>query len=203
MTARLVPTAFHTTGPFFPPDFLQPGDNDLTWLDDPARRAAGELVVLCGRVTEQGGVPRTNAALEIWQADAAGRFAHPLDPRAAEADPNFAGWGRTATDADGRFRFVTVRPGGYRDPLTGLVRAPHINIQILSSGVMRRLVTAIYFPDEPENAADAVLAAVPEGRRHLLLAAPEAPPNDAPPGAACFRFDIALQGEAETPFFLD
>ncbi|MEQ8349675.1 MAG: protocatechuate 3,4-dioxygenase subunit alpha [Sneathiellaceae bacterium] len=203
MAARLTPTPFHTTGPFFPPDFLQPGDNDLTWRADPARRAAGDPIVLTGRLTEQNGAPRTNALLELWQADAAGRFDHPLDPQGASADPEFAGWGRTATDGDGRFRFVTVKPGAYRDPLSGALRAPHLNLQVLSSGLMRRLVTAIYFPDDPGHAEDPVLAAVPADRRHLLVAARAPVANDAPPGAACFRLDIALQGADEMPFFLD
>lgn len=203
MAERLTPTPFHTTGPFFPPDFLRSGDNDLTWLRDPARRAAGELVFLSGRLTEQDGAPRTNAVLELWQADAGGRFDHPLDPRGADADPDFAGWGRTATDAEGRFQFVTVKPGAYRDPVSGVPRAPHVNLQVLSSGLMRRLVTAIYFPDDPGHAEDPVLAAVPAERRSLLIAARTPASNLAPAGAACFHLDIALQGTAETPFFLD
>jgi len=200
----LLPTAFHTTGPFFPPDFLQPGDNDLTWLHEPGRCAAGERIRLSGRLTEQGGVPRTNAVLEIWQADAQGRFNHPLDPHAGQADPDFAGWGRTATDGDGRFSFLTVRPGPFDDPYAGIRRAPHINIQILSSGLMRRLVTAIWFAD-PGSALpdDPVLAAVPPGRRERLLARPERMGTDAPAGTSCYWIELALQGEAETPFFVD
>ncbi|MFC3229258.1 protocatechuate 3,4-dioxygenase subunit alpha [Marinibaculum pumilum] len=203
MTELLTPTAFHTTGPFFPPDFLRPGDNDLTWLTDPSRRAQGEALVITGRITEQGGAPRTNAVVELWQADAGGRFAHPLDPAHEEADPDFAGWGRTATDGDGQFHFVTVRPGAFRDPMTGEMRAPHLNLQILSSGLMRRLVTAIWFPDDPANGSDPVLSAVPSDRRGLLLATAAPESNLGPAGAACYRVDIALQGVAETPFFED
>lgn len=205
----LRPTAFQTTGPFFPPDFLRPGDNDLTWRRDPARRARGERLCLCGRVTEQAGMPRGNAVIELWQADSRGCFDHPLDPRAALADPDFAGWGRTATDAEGRFRFLTVRPGAYDDPVAGMARAPHVNIQILSSGLMRRLVTAFFFPVGDALAslesmpADPVLAAVPAQARGRLLAQAADPPADVPAGTACYRVDIVLQGEAETPFFLD
>jgi protocatechuate 3,4-dioxygenase alpha subunit len=184
----LVPTAFHTVGPFFPPSFFHEGDNDLTLSRPGAPLAEGERIAIAGRVVEEGGGPAVNAILELWQADARGRFNHPCDPNAAEADPNFPGWGRAFTDAEGRYRFATVRPGAYGP------RAPHVNIAIVASGIMRRLVTTLFFPDETANATDPVLAAVPPARRDLLVARRD---------EGGFRFDIVLRGPGETPFFRD
>jgi protocatechuate 3,4-dioxygenase alpha subunit len=133
-----------------------------------------------------------NAILEIWQADAQGRFNHPADPHAAEADADFLGWGRAFTDAEGRYSFTTVKPGGYVQG--NIARAPHVNFAILASGIMRRLVTTMFFPGEASNARDPVLAAVPARRRDLLVACPE---------QGAFRFDIVLRGAGETPFFRD
>jgi protocatechuate 3,4-dioxygenase alpha subunit len=199
--APLPPTAWHTIGPFFPRSFFREGDNDLTRLSaDAAPTARGEHIWLRGRVCEEGGAPCVNAVLEAWQADAGGRFRHPLDPGWRQADPAFLGWGRAWTDAEGFYRFRTVLPGGYTDA-TGQ-RAPHVDLAVLASGIMRRLVTTVFFPDFPEqNAADPVLRALPEGLRPLLVARPDGEED----GLRAFRFDLLLRGapEAETPFFRD
>jgi len=159
--SRLVPTAEMTLGPFFPREFAQ-GLNHL-----------GDEIEIIGRVSELDGKALDNVIVEIWQADAAGR----LD------NPQFPGWGRAATDANGEYRFRTVRPGA----LPG--RAPHINFLILYSGLMRQLQTVMFF----EASDDPVLACVDAKER--LVAKRESPGR--------FRFDIRLRGGDETPFFDD
>lgn len=195
----LQPTGWHTIGPFFPRTFFRAGDNDLRRLSaDHPPTPRGEAVLLRGRVLEEGGAPCVNAVLEAWQADAGGRFRHPLDPSWREADPDFLGWGRAWTDGEGRYEFHTVMPGGYRDAAG--TRAPHVNVAVLGSGIMRRLVTTVFFPDMAANAADPVLCALsdPELRARLV-----AVPDGEAEGARAFRFDVRLRGEQETPFFED
>jgi len=199
--APLGPTGWHTIGPFFPRTFFQVGDNDLARLSaEAAPTARGERIRLIGHVLEEGAQPCVNAVLEAWQADAAGRFRHPHDPEAHLADPDFLGWGRAWTDAEGRYEFRTVMPGGYRDRAGP--RAPHVNIAVLASGIMRRLCTTVFFPDfAAANAMDPVLCCLPEPLRPLLVARLE---PDAE-GERVFRFDLLLRGapQEETPFFLD
>lgn len=198
--ALLPPTPWHTIGPFFPGTFFRAGDNDLRRRSaDHPPTPRGKALVLRGRVLEEGGAPCANAVLEAWQADAGGRFRHPLDPAWREADPDFLGWGRARTDGEGRYEFRTVMPGGYRDPAG--TRAPHVNLAVLGSGIMRRLVTTVFFPDEAGNGADPVLGALPDpGLRARLIALPDGETED---GVRAFRFDIRLRGERETPFFED
>ena len=165
--SRLIPTAEMTLGPFFPREFAQ-GANDL------AQGAAGEVIEITGRVTELDGKALDNVILEIWQADAAGRFDNPA----------FSGWGRAATDAQGVYRFRTIKPGSYDG------RVPHINFLLLYSGLMRHLQTVMFF----ELGKDPVLDAVPAARRPLLVAKRD---------GGVYRFDIRLRGDGETPFFDD
>jgi protocatechuate 3,4-dioxygenase alpha subunit len=164
---RLVPTAEMTLGPFFPREFAA-GANDLS------QNARGEVIEVTGRVVQADGRPLDNLVLEIWQADAQGRFANPA----------FFGWGRAATDADGVYLFRTIRPGASEG------RAPHINFLLLYSGLMRQLQTVMFFDDTH----DPVLDAVKTGRERLV-ARKEGPGR--------YRFDIRLRGEGETPFFND
>lgn len=198
-----VPTPSATVGPFFPPHYFGAGDHDLTYIDDPAQRARGQKIYIAGHVYEANRVPRWNTIMELWQADCSGRFAHPNDPRSSEADPHFMGWGRRWTTHEGFYDFITLKPGAYSDPLTGKMRAPHINLGIMGSGLMRRLVTTLFFPDEPGNAADPVYAAITDAKaRALLLLKPEKF-DTAPADALSYRMDIVLQGDGETPFFID
>jgi protocatechuate 3,4-dioxygenase, alpha subunit len=169
---RLVPSAEMTTGPFFPVEFAS-GANDLTSVDGKA--AKGEAIEISGRVTQLDGRALDNVVIEIWQADAAGRF----------DNPDFCGWGRTATDSEGVYRFRTIRPGA----LPG--RLPHLNLLVLYSGLMRQLQTVVFF----ESGKDPVLDSVSPSRKNLLVAKPI--------DAKTFRFDIRLRGEGETPFFDD
>ena len=165
---RLVPTGEMTLGPFFPREFAE-GANDLA-----AGVKQGEIIEITGCVTQLDGRALDNLVIEIWQADSQGRFDNPA----------FFGWGRAATDADGVYRFRTIKPGAYDG------RAPHINLLLLYSGLMRQLQTVMFF----EPAADPVLDAVPASLRPRLIAKRE---------GTVHRFDIRLRGENETPFFDD
>jgi protocatechuate 3,4-dioxygenase, alpha subunit len=183
-------TPSQTIGPFFHRALLRDGGNDLA-----ARGAASVHIVIEGRVLDGDGLPVTDAMVEIWQANAAGRYDHPDDRQDKPVDPNFHGFGRTATDAGGYFRFRTIKPGPERE--TGdFSQAPHINVSIFARGLLNRLVTRIYFPDESLNATDPVLSAVPAPRRPTLIAR-----RIGEESANRFRFDIILQGAAETVFF--
>jgi len=164
----------------------------LTWLtsDDFAPGAEGERVTISGRVLDGDGLPVNDAMLEVWQADPEGRYAHPEGGRAPLT--GFRGWGRVATDANGQYRFQTVKPGKVRGP-EGQWQAPHLVVAIFMRGILRQLVTRIYFPGEPANALDPVLARVPEGRRTSLIAKRSA--DD------ILAWDVILQGDAETVFF--
>jgi len=177
----LVPTGEATLGPFFPPRYVDAGANDLTTLA--GRAAKGEAIEISGRVVQEDGAPLDNLVIEIWQADARGLYRHPADPRHAEADPNFLGWGRAATDKDGRYRFRTIRPGAREG------RAPHINVMVMYSGLMRILKTTLFFAVSP----DPVLSLVGKERGNLLIAKGKNP----------YEFNIRLRGENETPFFDD
>ncbi len=207
MDDALFPTPSCTVGPFFPAHYFGTADNDLTVATAAptaaTRRASGRKIYIGGYVYDAGGVPRWNGIVEIWQPDASGHFAHPNDPEHEKADPDFMGWGRRATEDDGYYDFISVKPGSYKDPLTGAVRAPHINVSIMSSGLMRRLVTTFFFPGEPLNAGDPVFNAIPDAAvRERIILKPTKLPR-APLDAASYRLDIVLQGENETPFFLD
>ena len=183
-------TPSQTVGPFF--------HDALSWPDAVALvrpETRGERIAIVGRVLDGDGQPVPDALIEIWQANAAGRYDHPEDRQGKPRDPAFRGFGRCASDADGGFRFATIRPG--RVPGRGnSLQAPHINVGLFARGLLRRLVTRIYFEDAPENAEDPILALVQDpARRATLLAKPV--PGDGP----VYRFDIVLQGKGETVFF--
>jgi protocatechuate 3,4-dioxygenase beta subunit len=196
------PTASQTVGPFFPPHLIRPGANDLTRRRPGAPTAEGEPIHLSGRITQEGGRPIGNLIVEIWQADHYGRFLHPADRRNTPVDRNFAFWGRAATDAEGRYAFRTITPGaGPASPEDG-VDAPHIAFTLLGSGLMRRLVTRMYFPDEPRNTHDPLLRSLADDTLRQRLCARLLDRPDAS-GAQSLVFDIVLRGPGETPFLAD
>ena len=179
------PTPSQTVGPY-----LSIG---LPWPDGPDVVAEGApgAFRLHGLVTDGAGDPIPDALVETWQADPAGRFDHPDDPRGPGPVP-FRGFGRCPTDDDGRYAIRTVKPGPVPASGGGL-EAPHLNVSVFARGLLNRLVTRVYFPDEaPANAADPVLASIADpAARERLVAAPE---------GDRLRFDIRLQGAQETPF---
>ena len=199
MSKSPLPTSpYCTIGPFFPGGFVD-GCEDLTQFQ--GKTARGQHILLAGRVVEEGAVPTLNVILEIWQADANGVFRHPLDPRFQDSDPGFFGWGRARTDAEGRYRFRTVMPGGYRTG-DGIERCPHVNLMVLAIGLTRRLVTTVFFSDAGEQARDPVLECVNDAAARGRLFAKRDQTLDAD-GLPGYRFDIVLRGENETPFFVD
>ena len=166
----------------------------MTWLVDEnfaAAGVAGERVTVTGRIVDGDGAAVTDAMLEIWQADAHGRYAHPDDTREAPADARFSGFGRVFTDDEGRFRFHTIKPG--RVPAAdGRLQAPHLNATIFMRGLLKHLVTRIYFDGDPANADDPLLASVPHERADTLLARRSGP---------ALEWNVVLQGPGETVFF--
>lgn len=171
---------------------LFPEEHYVLNLSPPRGAVAGETITLEGVVYDADGKPVPDAMIEIWQANAAGRYASPDDDRSnPPLDEGFIGFGRAATDENGLYRFRTVRPGPVPGPDNGL-QAPHIAVGVFGRGVIKRLATRIYFEDAAENASDPILALVPAERRDTLVARKV---DDA------WRFDIVLQGERETVFF--
>jgi protocatechuate 3,4-dioxygenase alpha subunit len=156
--------------------------------------AAGEKIRMEGKITDGDGMPITDAMVEIWQADAKGRYASAADPR-RPSNAQFTGFGRSATDKDGTFGFDTVKPGTVPGS-AGTMQAPHIVFCIYSRGMLRQIYTRAYFPDETANATDQILNLVPADRRQTLIARKEA--GD---GVSRYRFDIRVQGDNETVFF--
>jgi len=185
-------TSSQTVGPFFAPTLLREDArrNVLTRPD-----TEGERIRIEGRVLDGDGVPVLDALIEIWQANAQGRYNHAADQGAAQLDSSFLGFGRSGTAEDGSYWFETVKPGLV--PFDGeRMQAPHICATVFSRGLLNHLVTRLYFEDEPGNALDPVLQCVPNDRRATLLARREARDK-----VVVYRFDIVLQGADETAFF--
>ena len=170
---RLAATPSQTVGPFF-----AIGMHAVDIANEPA----GERLTIQGRVLDGHGKGVNDAVIETWQADSAGHY----------ADRSSVGWGRAVTDASGGFRFLTTKPGRLMG-VGEVVNAPHIAVTIFARGLLKHLFTRIYFPDEPSNASDHVLALVPDDRRATLIARPSGPNR--------FEWNIVLQGKDETAFF--
>lgn len=199
----LIPTAHQTTGPFFPAQYIRPEDNDLARLGRPDARPRGAPYYIYGHVRDAAARPAVNVIIEIWQPNADGKFNHPSDRSAAPLDPNFLGWGRTWTDRRGFYSFTTIKPGTYAvSPGSNRWFAPRINVRLIGSGLMRPLITCLYFPDEALNDDDPQLQAIRNAAaRQRLVATPE-PHESAPPGIPALRFDLCLGGR-ETSTFLE
>ncbi len=186
-------TPSQTVGPF-----LAIG---LPWPDGPSVVPPGApgAITITGLVLDGAGAPVPDALVETWQADPDSRFDHPDDPRGAVAPAviGFRGFGRSATSTDGSYQIRTLRPGALPGP-AGQTEAPHLDVSVFARGLLDRVVTRIYFPDEAEaNDADPVLASISDQERRATLIAIADP---ARPGTG-FRFDIRLQGDRETVFF--
>ncbi|HEY7410406.1 MAG TPA: protocatechuate 3,4-dioxygenase subunit alpha [Vicinamibacteria bacterium] len=184
---RLPRTPSQTVGPFF-----SLGLSWLTRAEVAPRGVAGQAVRIEGRVLDGDGLPVPDALLEVWQADAGGKYAHPEDTQDKTVDLRFLGFGRVPTDAEGRFAFTTVKPGPVPGPGDDK-QAPHLVVSVFARGLLRRLVTRLYFPDEPANARDFVLGLVEPGRRGTLIATSKGP--------GVLEWNVVLQGQDETAFF--
>jgi protocatechuate 3,4-dioxygenase, alpha subunit len=178
---------FQTVGPFF--NIFLRNRVPMVMVTPETR---GQRISIEGVLYDGAGAPIPDGLVEIWQADADGRYAHPDDPQAGAADPAFYGYGWRHTGEIGEFRFETIKPGRIAAPESG-PQAPHILVSVMGRGILHRFITRLYFDDEPANAEDAILRLVPDGRRDTLIARSIAPGQ--------YRFDIRLQGAGETVFF--
>jgi protocatechuate 3,4-dioxygenase alpha subunit len=182
-------TPSQTVGPFF--NFCLTAErNCVSKIAGPG--AKGERVHLICRVLDGDGLPLDDAMIEIWQADASGKYNHPDDTRAGTADPACHGFGRMGTGPDGSCDFETIKPGRVPGPHNSL-QAPHLNLAVFGRGLLKQLYTRVYFSGDPGNQEDPVLNLVPEDRRQTLMARLSSD--------GTWRFDIHLQGECETVFF--
>jgi protocatechuate 3,4-dioxygenase alpha subunit len=188
----VTPSASQTVGPFF--NYALTADPSLGILAHPG--AEGERIQLTFRIVDGNGEPTpADSLIELWQADSRGCYRHPADPHAAEADPNFCGFGRLATDGNGACTFETVKPGSIAPAFGSGMQAPHINVAVFARGLLKQLYTRVYFAGEPLNASDPILALAPEHRRATLVA------RALPDSGNAWFFEIRLQGAAETVFF--
>lgn len=201
---RLVPLSIggaESSGPVFGHDSVDPLDDDLTRNAVRNGAALGERIIVTGRVLDRTGRPVRGALLEIWQANAAGRYIHKKDQHDAPIDPNFTGTGRCLTDDDGRYRFTTIRPGAYPwGNHENAWRPPHIHFSVFGRSFTQRLVTQMYFPGDPLLAHDPIYNAVPgEAARRRLVARFDLSVTR-PAWALGFDFDLVVAGARQTPF---
>ena len=192
-------TLTETTGPVFGRDEVRAGDHDLTrqHRGDPI----GERIIVSGRVMDEDGRPVRNTLVEIWQANAAGRYPHRADQHDAPMDPNFTGAGRCLTDARGHYRFVSIRPGEYpwRNHYNAW-RPAHIHFSLFGPAFATRLVTQMYFPGDPLIEYDPMYNCVPDERARKRLISSLDLETTIPEVALGYRFDIVLRGPEQTPW---
>lgn len=193
-------TLSELTGPGPAISAVTPEDADLTRNAGTGGEAIGQRIIVTGRVLDEGGAPVPETLIEVWQANAAGRYLHRSDSWPAPIDPHFLGMGRCLTDERGVYRFLSVRPGAYpwrNHP--NAWRPSHIHVSLFGPAAPSRLVTQMYFPDDPLHALDPIFNSVPEGARCRLIAAYDHEVTEAE-WALGYRFDVVLRGAAATPF---
>jgi protocatechuate 3,4-dioxygenase, alpha subunit len=183
----LFATGSQTVGPY-----LHIGLDWLVTRNIAGRGVKGERITVSGRLLDGDGVGVSDGLLEIWQANSHGKYAHPEDRQAKSLERGWRGFGRIPTDADGAFRFSTIKPGRVSGP-HGKLQAPHLVVAVFMRGLLKHLATRMYFPDEPANAEDPILNLVPSARRETLVA------KRLPKGA--LEWNLRLQGTDETVFF--
>lgn len=186
----LIPTSSQTVGPFFHLGLTDP--RSIGSIAGP--NVAGERVTLVCTVLDGDGLAVPDSMLEVWQANVEGKYNHPDDTQQKQAHPEFRGFGRLASDLNGKCVFQTIKPG--RVPSwTSILQAPHLNLSVFARGMLKQLTTRVYFAGDRANAEDPALALVPEDRRETLLARPD------PSQPGTWLFEIHLCGERETAFF--
>jgi len=191
-------TLSEVTGPVFGYDDVKPTDNDLTRQHD--GDPLGERIVVSGRVLDENSRPVAHALVELWQANASGRYRHAVDDHDAPLDPNFTGCGRALTDSEGRYRFVTIKPGAYpwRNHYNAW-RPAHLHFSLFGLGLVQRLVTQMYFPGDPLLAYDPMYNSVPDEKARVRMISTFDWENTIPDIALAFRYDIVLRGRDATP----
>lgn len=192
--SELIPTASQTVGPFF--HLGCTNHRSVECLAD--QNTPGERITVACRVLDGDGARVNDAMIEIWQANSGGRYQGEKSEQEKLRGGLFRGFGRLATDENGRCAFKTIKPGAVpanSEPGDGSLQAPHINVSVFARGILKRLCTRIYFAGDPANERDGILSLVPENRRNTLLATPDS----TNPGR--WQFTIHLCGECETVFF--
>lgn len=180
----LTPTVTQTIGPFYPVARPLDQDTDLTIVRGNRGKARGQVINIVGRVLDPGGRPVPNAKLDVWQANAGGRYAHPGDTTPAPLDPDFQGAAMLWADDEGRYRFRTIKPGAYGE------RTPHIHLDV--TGRAQRIITQMYFPAEPLNETDGLLTRIPAGEYRDRLIAQSLSPLADDPETPAYEWDIVL-----------
>jgi protocatechuate 3,4-dioxygenase beta subunit len=186
------------TGPLLGADRVGELDHDLTRQH--AADPLGERIIVSGRILDEGGRPIRDSLVEVWQCNAAGRYRHVADDHRAPLDPNFTGAGRCLTDADGRYRFITVKPGAYpwRNH-SNAWRPAHIHFSLFGQAFPQRLVTQMYFPGDPLFVQDPILNSIPDPRARERLVSRLSLELTEPEWALGYEFDIVLRGREATP----
>jgi len=187
----ITPTLTELTGPSFGAEVLNANDDDLTRQHE--GEPIGERIIVWGQVVDEDGRGVPSTLIEIWQANAAGRYAHEVDRHDAPLDPNFTGRGRVLTDATGHYRFITIKPGAY--PVGGLDnvwRPSHIHLSLFGTSFLSRLVTQMYFPGDPLLPFDTIFNTAPEHSRHMMVASLDRAATRSE-WAVAYRFDIVLR----------
>ena len=192
-------TLSEVTGPVYGHESVRPEDMDLT--RQKSGEPLGERIIVSGRVVDEDGRPVPDTLVEIWQANAAGRYIHVNDQHDAPLDPNFFGAGRVVTDSEGRYRFVTIKPGAYpwRNHHNAW-RPAHIHFSLFGSSFLSRLVTQMYFPGDPLFAFDPIFNAIPDQASRERLISKFDLDTTQPEWALGYKFDIVLRGRSATPF---
>ena len=192
-------TLSEITGPGFGHETVSEGDNDLTRQH--AGEPLGERIIVSGRVLDDHGRPIPHTLIEIWQANAGGRYRHDRDNHPAPLDPNFSGAGRTLTDKNGSYQFVTIKPGAYPwQNHENAWRPAHIHFSIFGPAFATRLVTQMYFPGDPLFAFDPIFQSIPDEKARQRLIARFDLQTTKPEWALGYHFDIVLRGLEATPF---
>ncbi|HET7402583.1 MAG TPA: protocatechuate 3,4-dioxygenase subunit beta [Usitatibacter sp.] len=190
--------AFDIPGPRVPQGFVKSGDNDLTIHGKSA--PLGEKMVVAGRLLDEDGRPIRRSLVEIWQANASGRYDHPGDQHDAPLDPNFAGIGRTFTDDEGHYRFITIKPGAYPWQNHKFAWRPqHIHFSLLGNAPVQRLITQMYFPGDPLLPIDPIFNSVPDEQARQRMVSTLDLETGIEGIALGYRFDIVLAGAKSTP----
>ena len=192
-------TLSEITGPVFGHETVSEGDHDLTRQH--AGEPLGERIIVSGRVLDDHGRPVPHTLIEIWQANAGGRYRHDRDNHPAPLDPNFSGAGRTLTDKNGSYQFVTIKPGAYPwQNHENAWRPAHIHFSIFGPAFATRLVTQMYFPGDPLFAFDPIFQSIPDEKARQRLIAKFDLQTTKPEWALGYQFDIVLRGREATPF---
>jgi protocatechuate 3,4-dioxygenase, beta subunit len=191
-------TLSELTGPAYGHEAVRERDGDLTVQH--AGEPIGERIILHGRVLDEDGRGVANTLVELWQANACGRYVHIVDRHPAPLDPNFTGAGRALTDAQGSYRFVTIKPGAYPwGNHHNAWRPAHIHFSVFGHSFLSRIVTQMYFPNDPLFAFDPIFNSVTDEKARMRMVSSFDLENTRPDWALAYRFDIVLRGRNATP----